>query len=222
MKQQYIITASIVVVLVLLLLVQDSTSKVTRFYFEKSSLSKNWYYIDTFGFDNQGEKAMGEVSWSFNNTDISLLRNLTVNLYMDENWALLQKSLAKSKYSLPCDVVNAKNFTNYHVDLYKHPNFKIAIKQKGERFWYVILSACERDGKQFKSGSREFIELDFSWQNPGGFFKRQFSKDRQGILAVLMVFTPILTALSIAYLVSVFMLIRNKCFHWVSNYYSSQ
>ena len=206
----------LIVIGTFLLILQESHSKVTRFYFEKSSLNKNWYFIDTFAFDNAGSKSMGEVFWRFNNKDVTMLKDLTVNLYMDTKWEELQQAMRKSKYNMPCSQVVSQNFTSYSVELQKHPSFTIKINQSTRpRFWYVILGACSRDGSEFKSKSRQFIELDFQWQNPGGYFRKQFSKDRQGIMAVLLVFTPVLTGLSLAYIFSVFMLYRSRCFHWV-------
>lgn len=200
----------------MLCITQTTNAKVTKFFFEKSELNRNWYFIDEFCFDNEGEAHMGTLSWNLSKVNPNLLVNLTIAFYMDKNWEKLQRDLYNSNYKIPCNQVVSTNYTPYIVNLHDNPVFTYSVRQTLlPRYWYLVLGACERDGNQFKKGRREFIEMDVTWLNPGTIFERQFSKDRHGIYASLIAFTPIFTLMSLAYTFSVFMLIRAKCFHWI-------
>jgi len=211
-----ILTLSVFFLVIITLYTSPANAKVSRFFFEKSELSKSWYYIDQFCFDNEGEKAMGSVSYKANNLKPELLTNLTVALFRDDYFEKLERDLAKSNYQLPCSQVISRNYTPYIVNMEQHTHFRWDINQESRpRFWYVFLGACDRNGKDFKAGKKEYFEIDFTWLNPGNIFERQFSKDRHGIYATLLAFTPLLTLMCIAYTFSVVMLIRSNCFHWI-------
>lgn len=202
--------------LVLSFLAHVSHAKVSHFYFEKSELSKSWHFIDQFCFDNEGEKAMGSVSYAADKIRPELLTNLTVALFRDDYFERLERDLIKSNYQIPCHQVISKNYTPYIVSMNDHKHFKWEINQETRpRFWYVFLGACDRHGKDFKSGRKEYFKIDFTWLNPGNIFERHFSKDRHGIYGTILAFTPVLTLMCLIYTFSVVMLIRSNCFHWI-------
>ena len=113
-----------------------------------------------------------------------------------------------------------RKFAKQTFPLDTYPEFSILIDEtQNIHTWYMALDACERE---VTDSGPEYIELDFKWTNPGGYFTKQFSKDRQGILEVHIAFIPFYTIMVFAYIVSIVQLIRSKSFHLIVRvFYSS-
>ncbi|EFC36631.1 predicted protein [Naegleria gruberi] len=197
--------------------------KLTTFTFEKQSLNHQWIWLDSFVFDNMGMKEPGYITWQLNNIkkqDPTALKNLYVSLYDDESgyWPALQNYINSNNGKVNC--THLRKFAKQTFPLDTYPEFSILIDESASiHTWYMALDACERE---VTDSGPEYIELDFKWTNPGGFFTKQFSKDRQGILEVHIAFVPFYTIMVFAYIISIVQLIRHKSFHLIIRvFYSS-
>ncbi|KAF0974788.1 hypothetical protein FDP41_006262 [Naegleria fowleri] len=216
--KSFLSVATLLVFAVLLIVGTAPTfSKLTTFTFEKQALNHKWLYLDAFVFDNLGANASsGHISWQFKNIqkqDPTALKNLAFSLFDDEDnsWPAVWKFINQFNGVLSVEnCTTLRKFSKLTVSLSDYPEFDISIDEGNTRFWYMALDACERD---ITDSTVEFIELDFSWLNPGGYFQRQFSKDRQGIPEVHLTFVPFLTIMVLAYIVSVVQLVRSQSFH---------
>lgn len=155
-----------------------------------------------------------------NRPELAKQSNLSFSLYSDEDfsWPALTREIARNP-SLSCQDRARGNWTKIHRSIDLHDKFTVTIRQGVPHFWYIMLDGCDHDNTAANS-SLAGLEVQFHWENPGGFFSREFSWDQHSLLPMRMVVFPILALIGIGFAVFIGFSIVQRAFHPLVRLYS--
>ncbi|KAL0488110.1 7 TM domain-containing transmembrane protein [Acrasis kona] len=174
--------------------------------------SFKFVYLDKFCFDTNlevGTDRTGSLSWKILDSNLTRVHNLNVNLYFGSHWSDLL-----SVNDISCN--NIRNFSVSVVPL-NQQDYTTIVQEKNYHFWYLLLDACD-----FEAPSPDedyLIEIKFHWKNVEGYFKEEFSFERQGLFETLIFIVPVVLIIYAFAVYNVIRLLISKVLHLMVRIY---
>lgn len=194
-----------------LLMISFVDAKVTFFRINARTLIEDKFvYIDKFCFDNLGKEQPGILKWNVAHPDRKNVKNITINVYDDEqgSWPAL---LANSTI----DCGNIRQYTKGVLPLDQYMSGEAQVVEGYHHFWYLIIDACNYQ----HADKSQYLDISFTWNNPGGYFKKEFSFEKQGLLETMMFTFPVLLILFAFAIYNLIRLVMARILHFITRIY---
>eukprot|EP00761_Pharyngomonas_kirbyi_P012653 gb/GECH01012680.1/.p1 GENE.gb/GECH01012680.1/~~gb/GECH01012680.1/.p1 ORF type:complete len:424 (+),score=49.73 gb/GECH01012680.1/:1-1272(+) len=202
MKRSFVTLLLVCLSLFIFTQIPTANAKVGLVIWDGKWPKSGWLFVTKFCFDSTSPKSPGRLHWKAKGD----LDGVSVAFYDDQDFSF--PSLRDEISDLPCEAKINSTYAKTVKPLSDNPEYEEHIDEHYTRFWYIALSMCNKEKTQD-------FEMLLHFENPGSWWSREFSADKQGVLELYLTFLILYIIVGAVYGYGLFVLWRRSSLHLI-------